>query len=717
MESDTCVGLKRRIVDVEEENHYHGTILKQQQREERDSKESFLIVSSPKEETENSPKKVKCSFFESESNIGDNQGLWFGSDSEETQEAMDSVSEKVDTFGEMLEETEIREVGLGSDFVKNEELIGSVEETLKGEMGFSGIQEFEKKSLAEFCDEKREFVGEGIEADGLLKAKKKKLLEEIDAGLIFVAKTHVNKVTGQEVHGRMVHSDADVRCSLKYQVIDDTALIESVPVSVTGNGNVKEAGVVGFADEGTERKEKKNEKQEVVGKKAKRSRRKAKEAKRDLETSKRNPNLNNFVEVQNGGRKNGDGNKVMYSREEMEAMRFIDIVEQRKSWKGIYTGLAPAVKKEYDELASSHHQKKIPLKFDPWQQFGRKEEVPRIPSESCSEIVDSEIGNLVDNEIENVNSLDTTCNDIVVGEDANEFLEDECSEDDDSDENYASIQRPALMVEGEPNFDSGPPEDGLEFLRRVRWEAARIPKVKVAKFDRSKLNEEQSVYMPQIPDIASCPEHLLPLKQWEDAFLADFSELRLALSSLNNCGDKIFGKLQSEVIVHKEKSSGQFHENIIIEKFNNLSTDDVHFDQPIDNNESSIERPSIVNAEDHKTSASNLSLRTSVIDISRNNPTLSAVLGLSSVSRFSLLRKFISSLETMSTLSRSDCAWLFALCAAVDTPLDADASAALRSLLRWCASLRVEKSEIDDEVIMLNILATISGRYFGQLET
>ena len=33
--------------------------------------------------------------------------------------------------------------------------------------------------------------------------------------------------------------------------------------------------------------------------------------------------------------------------------------------------------------------------------------------------------------------------------------------------------------------------------------------------------------MPQIPNIAECPEHLLPLKQWEDVFLADFSELRL----------------------------------------------------------------------------------------------------------------------------------------------------------------------------------------------
>ena len=51
--------------------------------------------------------------------------------------------------------------------------------------------------------------------------------------------------------------------------------------------------------------------------------------------------------------------------------------------------------------------------------------------------------------------------------------------------------------------------------------------MKVAKLDRSKFTKEQSVYMPQIPNIAECPEHLLPLKQWEDVFLADFSELRL----------------------------------------------------------------------------------------------------------------------------------------------------------------------------------------------
>jgi len=64
-----------------------------------------------------------------------------------------------------------------------------------------------------------------------------------------------------------------------------------------------------------------------------------------------------------------------------------------------------------------------------------------------------------------------------------------------------------------------------------RWEAEQIPKVKVAKLDRGKLNKEQSAYMPQIPDIAKCPEHLLPLKQWEDVFLAEFSTLRTVCSS------------------------------------------------------------------------------------------------------------------------------------------------------------------------------------------
>lgn len=41
-------------------------------------------------------------------------------------------------------------------------------------------------------------------------------------------------------------------------------------------------------------------------------------------------------------------------------------------------------------------------------------------------------------------------------------------EEDSSSDEYDSIQRPAFYVECEPDFESGPPLDGLEYLRRVR---------------------------------------------------------------------------------------------------------------------------------------------------------------------------------------------------------------------------------------------------------
>ncbi|XP_020890923.1 gem-associated protein 2-like [Arabidopsis lyrata subsp. lyrata] len=118
----------------------------------------------------------------------------------------------------------------------------------------------------------------------------------------------------------------------------------------------------------------------------------------------------------------------------------------------------------------------------------------------------------------------------------------------EDNDDYNSILRPAFAVDGEPDFDSGPPEDGLEYLRRVRWEAKRIPKVKVAKVNGSKYREkEQSVYMPQISEIPKCPEHLLPVKEWEESLLSDFSHIRLALSqngseSLEDVLMEIFNK-------------------------------------------------------------------------------------------------------------------------------------------------------------------------------
>lgn len=72
-------------------------------------------------------------------------------------------------------------------------------------------------------------------------------------------------------------------------------------------------------------------------------------------------------------------------------------------------------------------------------------------------------------------STDLICSDTYVGGENSTIVEDLCGEyeniideDDSSSDEYESIQRPAFLVEGEPDFDSGPPLDGLEYLRRVR---------------------------------------------------------------------------------------------------------------------------------------------------------------------------------------------------------------------------------------------------------
>ncbi|KAJ6683478.1 hypothetical protein OIU85_007191 [Salix viminalis] len=203
--------------------------------------------------------------------------------------------------------------------------------------------------------------------------------------------------------------------------------------------------------------------------------------------------------------------------------------------------------------------------------------------------------------VQNMDLWNPACSDSIEGDGTDTVLEEEYDEEVDSDDDYASIQRPAFAVKGEPDFDSGPPEDGLEFLRRVRWEAAHIPKVKVAKLDRSRVNKEQTVYMPQIPNIAKCPEYLLPLKQWEDAFLVDFSELRLFLSQNDGSSTKISQKMQPAAIV-LGNSSPQHAESVAVEKFNihRTEADEVQSYEPIDisSAENAIDQPCMANVED-----------------------------------------------------------------------------------------------------------------------
>ncbi|KAF9663269.1 hypothetical protein SADUNF_Sadunf17G0020700 [Salix dunnii] len=764
MNGDTSAEPERRITENEEE-----PLLQQPTEEEvghscsfpstvspkGDSNESSVVILSPtqagQEETNNqdqpSPtsfKNVKCSTLtESDASFGEKEELGL----EGNEVKFDSLIEKKVAYCELvsgsLESGDFDDKIEGSG-VKVQETETSVDGVLKkGEIEWSvyGVKEVKEKGkdfVGSDCfeagmgfgsDDTKKFVMvKEIGGESSLEAKKQQLLEELQNGSIFKNKTNVdNNVdgfdTGAGISGSLKGSDESVKRSLKIEVIDHTVLIEPASVTKTGNGGGNAA----------ERNEK-NGKHETDEKKAKKPRKRGKVApKGGLETCEGQEKVTQIGEAQkitidvgevrNGCETDKHHMKRKYSREEMEALKFANIAEQRKLWRDIYTGLGDDAVKGYKDLASSKHHKNVSLNFNPWKHFGRKEpEIPGIPWEESSEIVDDGLESMKGDGVQNADLLNPACSDSIEGDGADTVLEEEYDEEVDSDDDYASIQRPAFAVEGEPDFDSGPPEDGLEFLRRVRWEAAHIPKVKVAKLDRSRVNKEQTVYMPQIPSIAKCPEYLLPLKQWEDAFLVDFSELRLFLSQNDCSSTKISQKMQPAAIV-LGSSSPQHAESVVIEKFNIYRTeaDEVQSYKPIDTSsaENAIDQPCMANVEDCRnlTSSQIPTPEASCSDALCDYPTLSVILAMDCVARVSMLRKRIKLAETMDTLSKNDCVWLFSLCAAVDAPLDADTCAALRGLLRKCASLRARKSEYDDEVIMLNILATISGRYYGQSES
>lgn len=188
-----------------------------------------------------------------------------------------------------------------------------------------------------------------------------------------------------------------------------------------------------------------------------------------------------------------------------------------------------------------------------------------------------------------------------------------------------------------------------------------------------------------------------------------------ALSRLEN----MEAKVQSSSTVHEGQSSSRPFDSFLLENIDNMpfvedSSQSVQCCTPetCGNPCSSV----VANDNDGMDSVASPSSRSHISGVSEKCPTLSMILRMDSVARVSMLRKRVNVAESMSSLSWDDCLWLFALSAAVDCPLDADTSAAFRSLLRKCASVRAEKLELDDEVAMLNILVTISGRYFGQLQ-
>ena len=362
MDSDTCVGFKRRITDIgdkqqsvpppqsppkpcttpkeEEELEQH---VSDNNNNNNNNNLSFLSDS----------KKPKCSSHSeapsSETIINEqNQELGFSSSAETSPNVLDSLPSgcgsfvrKVEDFGQEEPKNDSCEVGFVSDGEAKQEKFDFVEKIDNGILVSGSAGKEEKASPVEENEDK---LGKKLEPESLLEVKKKKLLKELEVALMAEDKTNAEKVS-------------DFEGSLKIEVIDETALIEVNDQCAA------------------EKKWNKNGKQEMDGKKVKRSRRKAKKA---LEMNGGGRPKN--VLVSGETKKSGDGTKKVYSRKEMEALRFANIAEQRKIWKEIYNGLGAVVAREYEDLASSKH---VRVNFDPRNRLGMKAEASPILSKFC----------------------------------------------------------------------------------------------------------------------------------------------------------------------------------------------------------------------------------------------------------------------------------------------------------------------------------------------
>lgn len=274
----------------------------------------------------------------------------------------------------------------------------------------AGFEDF--SAVSSFAVDGKVLSGKTVETESSLEVRKKHLLEELEAMIMPGDKINAEEGSGsdssgvnmgnsasigvpdekmidcQEVHKavqdgdycvhRLEQSVGSARCSLEIEVIDETALIGSV--FFPKNGHVSGMMTDFLVSDKHTKRQGSNLPKDMDEKKVKRSRRREKAVKGVLETDEKAKSVIQMTETRIGGPKNGEGTRIEYTREELEALRFVKIGDQRKMWKDIYLGLGPTVSKEYDNLASSKPLKNIPLNCESGKGLLKKEELPGLLS-------------------------------------------------------------------------------------------------------------------------------------------------------------------------------------------------------------------------------------------------------------------------------------------------------------------------------------------------
>uniref|UniRef100_A0A8D8XI07 Gem-associated protein 2 n=1 Tax=Cacopsylla melanoneura TaxID=428564 RepID=A0A8D8XI07_9HEMI len=209
---------------------------------------------------------------------------------------------------------------------------------------------------------------------------------------------------------------------------------------------------------------------------------------------------------------------------------------------------------------------------------------------------------------------------------------------------------------------SKPPTTGEEFLQRVILEKKSI-KSKSVKIDRSSAAGQNDVSMEVPNNEPDIDRAKLPSKDWQNEQIQVFTDLRTKADGIKQ--DIVQGRLSIDMIDHQ------------------LFEEEEYCDQLI----------------------------------STHQPTQSLLSKLNQVSLDSLLEYLSESLESSKSTITQLGRWIYAVMVYLETPLVPEMHHSLRTIAKYCHSVRIQTDSSDEESLAaLNLFITLISIYFGQTD-
>lgn len=270
-------------------------------------------------------------------------------------------------------------------------------------------------------------------------------------------------------------------------------------------------------------------------------------------------------------------------------------------------------------------------------------------------------------------------------------LVDDDDYDDSSDEEYNQRHfgiYQALPVDGEPDWSLSEPDTAEEYLRRVRYEAERCPKVvrvepSPAVSGGAGSSGGRCVLLPEPEAIPDAPDWAKPNRSWVQQFVSDFQQLRQQVQ--------------------------QAYEQQV------YPTDNV----PHLNDVEAWDRICFGRATDSDLQLPALPIDDSAEMTQLSHNICSKIMALEQPDVISLFLRHTHQLEELcpSSLPLRRAQWLFALAARLEKPCHSEVAAGFRAVLRHCCKLRSMVDAASDPLLpKLNVLIVMAGAYFAQDE-